>query len=111
MKVFKFLNGFALEVSDESSISYLETKTTAYAPIDMIKANFVLDNMKQCELDGVKYSNVIPMNMTVSDGDEVKVVLTTRFLSTEEVQAQEIAELQDAVVELADIVAEVVNNG
>lgn len=104
MKVLKLLDGYVLNVSDESSITYLQTSVATFAEIDNIKAEFTEANFKRVELDGVVYTSIIPMSLTVEDGDMIRVALTTRELSRDEVRDMEISELQNAVMELAEII-------
>lgn len=106
MKLLVLANGFELNVTDVSSISYLEALLPNFANVDMVSEQFVPVNFKTVTLDGVVYTDVVPLTLSANlEIPNVKVVMTTRMPSKEELVDEQLSELQDAVVELAELIA------
>lgn len=103
MRTLKLANGHTIAVNDGSTISYLEVSVENYAAIDPIRAEFTPENFKHCSLDEDDFHQMVTEEFkTAETPDGLVAIMTTRPMTVAEVQAEQIRELQDAVMELAE---------
>ena len=97
-----------LTISDGSTFSSISITPKKFSEIDTIAKKFTVENLKHVEIDGQDYNNLIPVSMGVSggiNGADINVTVVTREQTEGEIISTQIAELQDAIAELAGGVA------
>lgn len=93
-----------IEVTDYSTYSSLNVIAKTFAELDAIAEKITLENLKHVELGDQKYSNLIPVSLTVTggiNGAEIHAVIVARTQTNEEVMQEQIYELQNAMAEIA----------
>lgn len=93
-----------IEVTDDSSYSSLHVIAKSFADVDAIAEKITLENFKHVELGEQKFSNLIPVSMTVTggiNGAEIHAVIVARTQTAEEIMQEQIYELQNAMAEIA----------
>ena len=97
-----------LTISDSSTFSSINITPKKFSEIDVIAKKITVENLKHVEIDGQGYNNLIPVSMSVSggiNGADISVTVVMREQTEGEVISTQIAELQDAIAELAGGVA------
>ena len=97
-----------LTISDGSTFSSISIAPKKFSEIDAIAKKFTVENLKHVEIDGQDYNNLIPVSMSVSggiNGADISVTVVMREQTEGEIISTQIAELQDAIAELAGEVA------
>lgn len=93
-----------ITVTDDSTYSSLNIIAKTFAELDEIAGKITTDNLKHVEIGEQKYSNLIPVSMTVTggiNGAEIHAVIVARMQTTEEAMQEQIYELQNAMAEIA----------
>lgn len=93
-----------ITVTDDSTYSSLHVIAKSFADVDAIAEKITLENLKHVELGEQKFSNLIPVSMTVTggiNGAEIHAVIVARTQTTEEIMQEQIYELQNAMAEIA----------
>lgn len=93
-----------IDVTDYSMYSSLNIVAKTFAELDAIASKITLENFKHVELGEQKFSNLIPISLTVTggiNGAEIHAVIVTRMPTDEEIMQEQIFELQNALAEMA----------
>lgn len=102
-----FTNGHQIEVLDSSTITGINFYVDNYARLDAILPEFTPENMLVVTLGEEQYRVILPESMSINHGfgdEQILVYVACRTKTDMEVMADEISELQDAVVELGEII-------
>lgn len=106
-KYLVFKNGNREEFTDESTITNLFTVVNSYADIDAMQANFTTENMIGAEFDGEPIENIVPVTTVATNkfGEEDTIVVNfqNRYKTDVEILQEQMVEVQEALVELADL--------
>ena len=93
-----------ITVTDDSTYSSLNVIAKTFAELDAIASKITVENLKHVELGEQKFSNLIPVSLTVTggiNGTEINAVIVTRMPTDEEIMQEQIFELQNALAEMA----------
>ena len=93
-----------ITVTDDSTYSSLNIIAKTFAEMDEIASKITADNLKNVEIGGQKFDNIIPVSLTVTggiNGAGIHAVIVARTKTTEEIMQEQIYELQNAMAELA----------
>lgn len=105
-KILVFQNGVTEEFTDESTITNLFTVVTSYAAIDAMQANFTPENMIGATFDGESIENVVPVTCTARNnyGEETAITVNfqNRYKTDVELLQEQMTEVQEAIVEIAN---------
>ena len=105
-KYLVFKNGATEEFTDESTITNLFCVVNSYAAIDAMQANFTTENMIGAEFDGEPIENVVPVTTVATNqfGQENTIVVNfqNRYKTDVEILQEQMIEVQEALVELAE---------
>ena len=105
-KYLVFKNGAREEFTDDSTITNLFTVVNSYATIDAMQANFTSENMVGAEFDGTPIENVVPVTTVATNqfGEENTIVVNfqNRYKTDVELLQEQMVEVQEAIVELAE---------
>lgn len=102
-KTVKFKDGKAYDFTDSSTVLDCVAVVKTFAELDAIRAEFTEDNMKGAEFDGVSVGHIVPLSVTAgTDGDNVTAHFMSRKKNLDEINAEQISELQEAVAGIVE---------
>lgn len=105
-KYLVFKNGATEEFTDESTITNLFCVVDDYADIDAMQANFTPENMVGATFDGEPIENIVPVTTVATNtyGNENAIVVNfqNRYKTAVEILQEQMIEVQEALVELAE---------
>lgn len=102
-KTMKFNDGKTIDFTDGSTALDCVAVVQTFAELDAIRAEFTEDNMKGAEFDGVLVGHIVPLSVTAgTDGDNVTAHFTSRMKNLDEINAEQISELQEAVAGIVE---------
>lgn len=102
-KTMKFTDGTTYDFTDSSTALDCVAVVQTFAELDAIRAEFTEDNLKGATFDGAAVGHVVPTSVTASaDGDNVTVHFTSRAKNLDEINAEQITELQEAVAGIVE---------
>ncbi len=105
-KYLVFKNGATEEFTDESTITNLFCVVDDYADIDAMQANFTTENMVGATFDGEPIENIVPVTTVATNtyGNENAIVVNfqNRYKTAVEILQEQMIEVQEALVELAE---------
>lgn len=105
-KYLVFKNGATEEFTDESTITNLFCVVDDYADIDAMQANFTSENMVGATFDGEPIENIVPVTTVATNtyGNENAIVVNfqNRYKTAVEILQEQMIEVQEALVELAE---------
>ena len=105
-KYLVFKNGETEEFTDESTITNLFCVVDDYADIDAMQANFTTENMVGATFDGEPIENIVPVTTIATNtyGNENAIVVNfqNRYKTAVEILQEQMIEVQEALVELAE---------
>lgn len=106
-KTMKFTDGTTYDFTDSSTVLDCVAVVKTFAEIDAIRAKFTEDNVKGATFDGVAVGHIVPVGVTAgTDGDNITANITAHFScrlkSLDEVNAEQISELQEALAAIAE---------
>lgn len=103
-KILTFADGQTFTATDTSTIYTLKAAVSSFADIDPEWTKFTQENLVSCDFDGTAYTDIIPVGVSAErTGTNVLMTVSCRDISQAEIiqkQAEQIAELQEAVAEL-----------
>ena len=102
-KTMKFKDGKTYDFTDSSTVLDCVAVVQTFEEIDAIRAEFTEGNLKGAEFDGVPVGHIVPLGVTAAtDGDNVTAHFTSRKKSLDEINAEQISELQEAVATIVE---------
>lgn len=102
-KTYKFADGKTIDFTDSSTALDCVTVVKTFAELDAIRAEFTEDNLKGATFDGIALGHIVPLGVTAgTDGDNITAHFTSRLKSLDEVNAEQISELQEALAAIAE---------
>lgn len=102
-KQYKFADGKTIEFTDGSTALDCVTVVQTFAELDAISAEFTENNVKGATFDGVPVGHIMPLGVTAgTDGENITAHFTSRKKSLDEINAEQISELQEAVAEIVE---------
>lgn len=102
-KTMKFKDGKTYDFTDSSTALDCVAVVQTFAELDAIRAEFTEDNLKGATFDGVAVQNLAPVSAKAeTDGENVVAHFTNRMKSLDEINAEQISELQEAVAGIVE---------
>ena len=102
-KTYKFADGKTYDFTDSSTALDCVAVVQTFAEIDAIRAEFNEDNLKGAEFDGVAVGHIVTLGVTAgTDGENITAHFTSRAKSLDEINAEQISELQEAVAGIVE---------
>lgn len=102
-KTMKFKDGKTYDFTDSSTALDCVAVVQTFAELDAIRAEFTDDNLKGATFDGASVGHVVPLSVTAgTDGDNITAHFTSRKKSLDEINAEQISELQEAVATIVE---------
>lgn len=102
-KTYKFADGKTIDFTDGSTALDCVAVVATFAELDAIRAEFTEDNVKGATFDGASVGHIVPLGVTAgTDGDNITAHFTSREKSLDEINAEQISELQEAVAGIVE---------
>lgn len=102
-KTYRFADGKTIDFTDSSTALDCVAVVQTFGELDAIRAEFTENNLKGAEFDGAAVGHVVPLGVTAAtDGDNVTAHFTIRKKSLDEINAEEISELQEAMATIVE---------
>lgn len=103
-KKLTFKDKKSVEFLDVSTIEDCVTVVSSFKEVGDMAEMFTADNLIGAEYDGILLSDIVPVSVTASseNGGAITVHFINRKKTIEEINAEKIKELQDALVTLAE---------
>lgn len=102
-KTMKFKDGKTYDFTDSSTALDCVAVVKTFAELDAIRAEFTDDNLRGAEFDGVAVGHIVPLGVTAgTDGANVTAHFTSRVKGQDEINAEQISELQEALATIVE---------
>lgn len=102
-KTYKFADGKTIDFTDRSTALDCVAVVQTFAELDAIRAEFTEDNMKGSTFNGVSVGHIVPVSVKAeTDGENVVAHFTNRVKRQDEINAEQISELQEAVAGIVE---------
>lgn len=102
-KIYKFADGKTIEFTDVSTALDCVAVVHTFAELDAIRAEFTEDNLKWAEFDGSTVQHLVPVSVNAeTDGENIVAHFTNRVKRQDEINAEQISELQEAMATIVE---------
>ena len=102
-KTYKFTYGKTIDFTDSSTMLDCVAVVKTFAELDAIRAEFTEDNLKWAEFDGAVAQHLVPVSVKAeTDGENVVAHFTSRVKGQDEINAEQISELQEALATIVE---------
>lgn len=102
-KTIKFKDGKTYDFTDSSTALDCVAVVKTFAELDAIRVEFTEDNMNGATFDGVSVGHIVPVSVRAeTDGDNITAHFTSRKKSLDEINAEQISELQEAMATIVE---------
>lgn len=102
-KKMKFKDGKTIDFTDSSTALDCVAVVKTFAELDAIRVEFTENNVKGATFDGVSVGHIVPVSVRAeTDGENVVAHFTSREKSLDEINAEQISELQEALAAIAE---------
>lgn len=102
-KTYKLANGKTYDFTDSSTALDCMAVVKTFAELDAIRAEFTEDNLKGATFDGTVVQHLVPVSVKAeTDGENVVAHFTSRMKGQDEINAEQISELQEAVAGIVE---------
>lgn len=102
-KTLKFKDGKTYDFTDSSTVLDCVAVVQTFAELDAIRTEFTEDNLKGATFDGTTVQHLVPVSVQAeTDGENVVAHFTNRVKGQDEINADQISELQEAVAEIVE---------
>lgn len=102
-KTMGFTDGKTYDFTDSSTVLDCVAVVQTFAELDAIRAEFTDDNLKGAEFDGASAQHLVPVSVAAeTDGKNVVAHFTSRVKSQDEINAEQISELQEALAAITE---------
>lgn len=99
----KFANGNTYDFTDSSTALDCVAVVKTFAELDAIREEFTEDNLNGAEFDGTVVQNLVPVSVKAeTDGENIVAHFTSRVKSQDEINAEQISELQEAMATIVE---------
>ena len=99
----KFTDGTTYDFTDSSTVLDCVAVVKTFAELDAIRAKFTEDNLKGAEFDGHTAQHLVPVSVKAeTDGENVVAHFTSRVKTQDEINAEQISELQEALAAITE---------
>lgn len=102
-KTYKFADGKTIDFTDSSTMLDCVAVVKTFAELDAIRAEFTEDNLNGAEFDGAVAQHLVPVSVKAeTDGENVVAHFTSRVKGQDEINAEQISELQEALATIVE---------
>lgn len=102
-KTMKFNDGKTYDFTDSSTALDCVAVVKTFAELDAIRAEFTEDNLKGAEFDGTVAQYLVPVSVNAeTDGENIVAHFANRVKGQDEINAEQISELQEAVATIVE---------
>lgn len=102
-KTYKFADGKTIDFTDGSTALDCVAVVHTFAELDAISAEFTEDNLKGAEFDGAVAHHLVPVSVKAeTDGENIVARFTNRVKEQDEINAEQISELQEALAAIVE---------
>ena len=102
-KTYKFADGKTIDFTDGSTALDCVAVVKAFAELDAIRAEFTEDNLKGATFDSTIVQHIVPVSvMAETDGENIVAHFTGRVKGQDEINAEQISELQEAMATIVE---------
>lgn len=102
-KTMKFKDGEAYDFTDSSTMLDCVAVVKTFAELDAIRAEFTEGNLKGAEFDGTVVQHLVPVSAKAeTDGENIAAHFTNRVKGQDEINAEQISELQEAMATIVE---------
>ena len=102
-KTYKFADGKTIDFTDSSTMLDCVAVVKTFAELDAIRAEFTEDNLKGAAFDGAVAQHLVPVSVKAeTDGENVVAHFTSRVKGQDEINAEQISELQEALATIVE---------
>ena len=102
-KTYKFADGKTYDFTDGSTALDCAAVVKTFAELDAIRAEFTEDNLKGAEFDGTVMQHIVPVSVQAeTDGENIVAHFTNRAKGQDEINAEQISELQEAIATIVE---------
>ena len=102
-KTMKFNDGKTYDFTDSSTALDCVAVVKTFAELDAIRTEFTEDNLKGAEFDGAVVQHLVPVSVKAeTDGENVVAHFTNRVKEHDEINAEQISELQEALAAIVE---------
>lgn len=105
-KTMQFKDGKTYDFTDSSTVLDCVAVVKTFAELDAISAKFTEDNLKGAEFDGAAVQHLVPVSVKAvkakTDGANVVAHFFNRVKTQDEINAEQISELQEALAAIAE---------
>lgn len=102
-KNYKFADGNTYDFTDGSTALDCVAVVKTFAELDAIRAEFTEDNLKGATFDGTVVQHLVPVYVQAeTDGENVVAHFTNRVKGQDEINAEQISELQEAMATIVE---------
>lgn len=102
-KTMKFNDGKTYDFTDSSTALDCVAVVKTFTELDAIRAEFTEDNLKGAEFDGTVVQYLVPVSVKAeTDGENIVAHFANRVKGQDEINAEQISELQEAVATIVE---------
>lgn len=102
-KTMNFKDGKTYDFTDSSTALDCVAVVKTFAELDAIRAEFTEDNLKGAEFDGAVVQYIVPVSVKAeTDVENIVAHFTNRVKGQDEINAEQISELQEAVATIVE---------
>ena len=102
-KTMKFKDGKTYDFTDSSTALDCVAVVKTFAELDAIRDEFTEENMKGATFDGAAVQHLVPVSAKAeTDGENITAHFTNRVKGQDEINAEQISELQEAVAGIVE---------
>lgn len=102
-KTMKFKDGKTFDFTDSSTALDCVAVVKTFAELDAIRAEFAEDNLKGATFDGTVVQHLVPVSVKAeTDGESIVAHFASRMKSQDEINAEQISELQEAMATIVE---------
>ncbi len=102
-KTMRFKDGKTYDFTDSSTALGCVAVVKTFAELDAIRAEFTEDNLKGATFDGAVAQHLVPVSVSAeTDSENIVAHFRNRSKTQEEINAEQISELQEAVATIVE---------
>ena len=102
-KTCKFADGKTIDFTDGSTALDCAAVVKTFAELDAIRAELTEDNLKGATFDGTVVQHLVPVSVKAeTDGENIAAHFANRMKGQDEINAEQISELQEAIATIVE---------
>jgi hypothetical protein len=102
-KTMKFKDGKTYDFTESSTVLDCVAVVKTFAELDAIRTEFTEDNLKGATFGGTAVQHLVPVSVKAeTDGENIVAHFANRVKGQDEINAEQISELQEAVATIVE---------